>query len=331
MEDITTVPKLELHRHLEGAIRTRTYFEIMRARNVDLPADTPEELLAHMQYREGDERSLPAFLKKLKPARHILTDSETLARACFEAIEDAALDGIKYIEIRFSASHMLLQGMTPKDIISGLEEGLRLGKKTYDIGGCLIAGVTRELGPEMAERIADIAINGMQYGILGMDLFGDERIPPEQYIDLFSRAHAAGLCITIHAGESAGPENIRTAILQLHATRIGHGVHIVEDPKVMHLARDQGILLEMCPSSNVQTGAIAELCAHPLKRVLEAGIPACICTDDPQFSGITLSGEYWIAEKKLGLPQDTLADMTRSAVGWIFDKKELCRLQKLLN
>ena len=206
-------------------------------------------------------------MAKLQPARHILTDPETLTRVCFEAIEDAALDGIKYVEIRFSASHMFLQGMTPEDIVSGLEEGLQLAKKSYDVGGCLIAGITRELGSEMAELVTGIAIKNMHRSILGMDLFGDERIPADHYQDLFERAHEAGICITIHAGESAGPANIRTAILQLHAMRIGHGVHIVQDLEMMRLARDKGVLLEMCPTSNVQTGAIASLSEHPLRQV----------------------------------------------------------------
>ncbi|MPN45988.1 Aminodeoxyfutalosine deaminase [bioreactor metagenome] len=99
-------------------------------------------------------------------------------------------------------------------------------------------------------------------------------------------------------------------------------MHIVEDPEVMRLARNEGILLEMCPTSNVQTGAIAALSRHPLKQVLEAGIPACICTDDPQFSGITLSGEYRIAEKSLGVPRDMLIDMTQNAMRWIFNQNE---------
>ena len=329
-ESFIDVPKIELHCHLEGAIRPATYFEIMRARKKPLQADTLEELLPYILFDERDARNLSDGLKKLKPLRYILTDPETLARICFEVFEDAALDGVKYLEVRFSSSHMLMQGMTPGDIAAGLEEGFRMARKSYDIGGCFIAGITREL-PEMAEHVTNLAINNMHRGILGMDIFGDEKVPPENYKNLIGLGHDAGLQITIHAGESAGPENIHTAITQMHATRIGHGVHIVQDSEVMRLARDQGVLLEMCPTSNVCSGAIARLSDHPLKQVMEFGIPACVCSDDPQFFRTTLSTEYKVAEEVLGVPRGELATMTLKAVDWIFNKDEQSRLRGILD
>ncbi len=254
------------------------------------------------------------------PIRYIISDPETLERVSAEAVEDAALDGSRYVELRFSASHMLLGGMQADDIARGLSRGMAAAKRKTGIGGCLIAGITRELEFEMAEAITEFAINHMQDGILGMDLFGDERVPPKRFQPLFNRAHAAGLGITIHAGEAGGAENIRTAVEDLHASRIGHGVRIVEDTAVMELVKSHGILLEICPTSNVQTGAVASMKTHALPIILKRGIQMALSTDDPQFCGTTLPREYAIAHRELGVPKETLAQMASVAARHVFDK-----------
>lgn len=327
---MNVLPKVELHRHLEGSIRPETYFELARSQNIPLGVSSLKELLPAIQYRPGDERTLPAFLQKLKPMRRILTDRETLCRVTYEAFEDAAKDGALYVELRFSASHMLLQGMAEQDIAAGLSEGLHLAKKKLGIGACLIAGITRELGAEMAEKITSLAIRNIHNGILALDLFGDERIAPELFFMHFSRARDAGLCITVHAGEGGGAHNIRTAVEQLGAARIGHGVRIVEDASVIHLVKDKNVLLEMCPTSNVQTGAIANLWEHPLKRMLELGVHVSISTDDPQFSNTTLAEEYRIARDELGLSDAQLMQITNIAADHIFDIAYIPTLKKAL-
>lgn len=330
MRNVAELPKLELHRHLEGSIRPETYFELAREQHLPLLEPTLEQLLPRIQYRPGDERSLPAFLRKLQPTRNIFTNPEVLARVTFEAFEDAAHSGAIYAEIRFSASHMFLRGMKEEEIAQGLWEGLRTARQRLGMDGCLIAGITRELGGEMAERVTRFALKYSHKGILGMDLFGNEEIPPGQFQPFFDRAKEAGLGITIHAGEGGGPEHIRTAIEQLHATRIGHGVHVVWDPQVMELVRDMGVLLEMCPTSNVQTGAVPRLEDHPLRQVLDYGIQACVSSDDPQFSDTTLEREYEIAHTVLGVPLADLHRSTCQAVQHIFERERIRALEERL-
>lgn len=313
MDDVyQKIPKVELHRHLEGSIRPQTYFELARQKN--LPMRTAS------RYQDGDERSLPAFLRKMLPIRYILTDPETLARVTCEAVEDAARDGTLYVEIRFSASHMLLQGMQPAEIAQGLCQGMAQAKRKTGVGGCLIAGITRELGPEMAEKITALAIGNMADGILGLDLFGDERIPPQDFCPFFQRAREAGLSITVHAGEGGGAENVHTAVEKLHACRIGHGVRSVEDEAVVRLLKERGVLLEVCPTSNVQTGTVPSLAQHPLPLLLRQGVPVSLSTDDPQFCGVDLCGEYRLAHEVLGVPLETLAGMADVAAGYLFDR-----------
>lgn len=323
-------PKIELHRHLEGSIRQTTYFELAKEQGLIPREMTLEELIPAIQYMEGDVRTLPAGLKKMEPIRYIIKNPEILARVVYEAFEDAVLEGCVYTEIRFSSTHMFLQGMTEKEIADGAYEGLCMAKRKLHTGGCLIAGITREKANDFADRITTFAINNQDKGIYGMDLFGDERVAPEESKAYFDRAYDAGMRITIHAGESGGADNIRTAINMLHAERIGHGTHLFEKNSVVDLIREKKILIESCPSSNVQTGAVEVIEEHPLKKYFENDIPCAICTDDPRFMGLNMDSEYSVAEKILGVTEEEIKQSLRITADYIFDRDYIPVLKKEL-
>ncbi len=325
-----TYPKIELHRHLEGSIRQSTYFELAKKQGLIPKEMTLEELRPRIQYMDGDVRSLAAGLKKMEPIRYIIKNPEILARVVYEAFEDAVNEGCIYTEIRFSSTHMFLQGMKEEDIANGAYEGLCLAKSKLHTGGCLIAGITREKANDFADRITSFAINNQDKGIYAMDLFGDERVAPEESKPYFDRAHAAGMSITIHAGEAGGAENIETAVNMLHATRIGHGTHLFERPDVVELVKRNKLLIESCPSSNVQCHAVETIEEHPLKRYFQEGIPCVICADDPRFMKLSMDGEYDVARSILGVTDEEIKKNLRIAADYIFDKDYIPTLKKEL-
>ena len=188
----------------------------------------------------------------------------------------------------------------------------------------LIAGLSRELGVKRCAAEADVIV-GYAGSIDGIDLLGNEvDFPAGWFAPIFQPIARDGrLGITIHAGESSGPESVRAAVLQLGATRIGHGVRAEEDPTVLALLRERGVTLEMCPTSNVQTGATPDLSTHPLARYLRAGIKVTINSDDPRVSQIDLTHEYQVAASEIGLTEAEIAQTLDNAAKAAFTTEQI--------
>lgn len=315
---IERIPKVDLHVHLEGAIRPETIWELARSTGIVLPSESFEEFIPHIQHMPEEMRSLKHFLKKFDTTRLILTNSDTLARITFELLQDCHRSNVRYAEIRFNPSRMFMQGMTEECIRDGLLQGVLQAKQSLGIRSSLICGIARELGTEMAERVTRFALSGVDSYLVGLDLFGDEAFPSDCYNEYFARAKAGGLHITVHAGEAGGAENIKKAIIDLGAERIGHGVRIIEDPSVMELAKKHGIYFEMCPTSNYQTGAVDDLSLHPLPYLYRQGLNVGIHTDDPRISNTTLNEEYRIGYEKLQFSLEELVDMVLTTTEHIF-------------
>ena len=186
-------------------------------------------------------------------------------------------------------------------------EAAREAARKLGITVRLICSVNRHESPELAEQVAWIAAERQSKGIVGLDLAGnDAQFPADPFIGIFKEARQAGLRMTIHAGEWAGAQNVRGAIEQFQAERIGHGVRVMEDDYVVALARDRGSVFEICVTSNYQTGVVPELKQHPFKRMLDAGLNVTLDTDDPSISQITLTSEYELVTQQLGLDVPTL-------------------------
>lgn len=297
----TTLPLTDLHRHLDGNIRAQTILDLGRQFNLSLPADSLEALRPHVQVVETAP-DLVSFLQKLDWGVKVLADLDACRRVAWENIEDAALNGLHYVELRFSPGYMAMTHNLPvAGVVEAVIEGVRQGCRDFGVEARLIGIMSRTFGE--AACLAELdALLAHRDSITALDLAGDELgFPGSLFLNHFNRARDAGWHITVHAGEAAGPESIWQAIRELGAERIGHGVKAVEDPALMDFLAEQGIGIESCLTSNIQTSTVAALDKHPLIKFLDKGVLATINTDDPAVQGIDIIHEYQVAAPKAGL------------------------------
>lgn len=297
----TTLPLTDIHRHLDGNIRPQTILDLGRQYNLALPATTLEALIPHVQVT-SNEPDLVSFLSKLDWGVKALATLEACHRVAYENIEDAARNGLHYVELRFSPGYMAMTHQLPVDgVVEAVIAGVRKGCKDFNVEARLIGIMSRTFGETACLRELD-ALLAHRDGITALDLAGDELgFPGSLFLSHFNRARDAGLHITVHAGEAAGPESIWQAIRELGAERIGHGVKAVEDPALMAFLAEQRIGVESCLTSNIQTSTVSSLAQHPLKTFLEHGMLASINTDDPAVQGIDIQHEYHVAAPAAGL------------------------------
>ena len=319
--NITDLHKIDLHRHLEGAVRPATVADICRSRGIELPTYDPNELgrlLCHHRQTEN----LAAFLLPFRIIKLCFVDREAIARIAYEAAEDAYLDNVRYVELRFSPEFMAFYyEISLTDVMDGIVEGVDLAMKRMPVTAKLIVSISRDLNPDTMRmpwptpvELANLAVEYAGRGVVGMDLAGKENgYAPDLFVEPFRIAREAGLGITVHAGEDDGPGSIRDAIQYLGATRIGHGVRIVQDPEVVALVKDLGVTLETCPTSNVLTRAVESLDAHPLRQLFDAGVRVTVNSDDPTVCGIKLSDEYALVMAEFGFTLDELRTLISTA------------------
>jgi adenosine deaminase len=297
----TTLPLTDLHRHLDGNIRAQTILDLGRQFNLPLPADSLEALRPHVQVVETAP-DLVSFLQKLDWGVKVLADLDACRRVAWENIEDAARNGLHYVELRFSPGYMAMTHNLPvAGVVEAVIEGVRQGCHDFGVEARLIGIMSRTFGE--AACLAELeALLAHRDSITALDLAGDELgFPGSLFLSHFNRARDAGWHITVHAGEAAGPESIWQAIRELGAERIGHGVKAIEDPALMDFLAEHGIGIESCLTSNIQTSTIASLDKHPLITFLDKGVLATINTDDPAVQGIDIIHEYTVAAPQAGL------------------------------
>lgn len=325
---LLTLPKIDLHRHLEGAVRPATIADICRDRGVPLPTYDPAEL-AKIVRLNGRAADLGGFFEPFRTIKMCFTDREAVARIAYEAVEDAHLDNVRYLELRFSPEFMAFRHKVPlRDVMDGVAEGIESAARAFPgTAARMIVSISRDLSEETMHmpwptptELARLALDYADRGVVGLDIAGrEDGYPPELFVEPFRMIREAGLGITAHAGEDSGPESVRGAIESLGAARIGHGVRIVGDPEVVALVKDRGVCLEICPTSNVLTRAVESLEAHPVRRLYEEGVPITINTDDPSVCGITLTGEYELLVERFGFTfgeiEGLVASASRAAFG----------------
>lgn len=311
-------PLVELHRHLDGNVRLDTVLELARQHGISLPTWNREELRPHVQVM-STEPDLLGFLAKFALLRRVFVDYDAVRRIARENLEDAVREGIDAIELRFSPYFMAEEhrldpfGVT-EAICDALEESADLPVKAK-----LIVILSRHYGPEIGELELEAALRYRHRGVVAFDLAGDEaNFPGALFVDHFRRAREAGLHITVHAGEAAGAESVRQAVLELGAERIGHGVAAAGSRETLDLLAERGIAVECCPTSNLQTSTVADYRSHPLRRFLEHGLAASISTDDPSISGIDLEHEYRVAGHEIGLSPAQLRALQENALATAF-------------
>lgn len=323
------IPKVDLHRHLEAAgMEPEVVIRLARKYGVELPSYDPETLRPYLQITETD-KTLLDFLKKFDTIGKMFVNNGIIEEISYESVKLAAQDNVKYLELRFSPMYMAqTHGLDMEEVVQSVVDGVRRGAEEHDLPTNLIMIVERQMGPEKAAEVGQLAERFRDQGVVALDLANDEfHFPPGPYAQVFQDARKAGLKVTVHAGEAAGPENVKSSILELGADRIGHGVRTWQDAMVEQLVRQMGIPLELCPTSNVQTGAVARLEDHPLKRYLDSGIKVTVNTDDPSISGITLSDEFATVTRQFDLSLGEIEQIVNNGVEAAFlpedRKKEL--------
>lgn len=301
------LPKVELHRHLEGSLRLDTMLDIATQHGITIPADVLR-LSTLVQIQEEDKFTFQNFLAKFNTLRLFYRSPEAIHRITREAIEDAAKDNVKYMELRFTPVALSrAEGFPLHDVIDWVLSSAKDAAEKHGMIVKLIASVNRHESTELAEQVAWLAADHVKDGLVGLDLAGNEAdFPSQPFYGIFKEAKQAGLHVTIHAGEWGPAYNVREAIEEVGAERIGHGVRVMEDDSIVALAREHQTAFEVCVTSNYQSGVFESLETHPLMQMLEAGLNVTVNTDDPSISRITLSHEYYAACEDLKMPQNTL-------------------------
>jgi adenosine deaminase len=325
---LLNLPKIDLHRHLEGSLRLSTLAEIAQEHGVDLPSLSLEELRPYVQVVESDPPDFQGFLAKFKLLRRFYSTPNAVRRLTSEAIADAAADNVRYLELRFNPVALgHNQGFSFEHVTDWVIEATNEAQKQYNIQVRLIIQIGRH-EPKYAQELAEIALNRQNRGVVALDLAGDEiNFPVTPFIEVFQWAKSQGLHITAHAAEAGPAHNIVEVIKYLGAERIGHGVQARDNVKIIELLKDRQIPLEMCPTSNLQTGVVPKLALHPLRAFHRLGIPVTINTDDPSISNTTLTDEFLMAYRGIDIPLRDLRQMTLNAAEAAFlpdlEKKRL--------
>lgn len=295
------LPLIDLHRHLEGCIRLRTMLDLANEHGLTLPGKTLESLRPQVVLAEK-QAGLMEFLDRLRWMIHVLADPAACERVAYESIEDAAAEGLDYLELRFSPGFMARpHGLEETAVVEAVVEGVRRGERDFGVMTRLIGILSRTFGPDACYRELE-ALLGHRDKIRALDLAGDEaRWPGALFHDHFRKGRDAGWLVTVHAGEAAGAESVRYAIDELGATRIGHGIRAADDAALLDLMREREIGMEICLTSNIQTNTVTSLANHPLASFLDQGLLASINTDDPVISGIDLRHEFCVAAPAAGI------------------------------
>ena len=318
------LPLIDLHRHLDGAVRLETILDLGRQHNLSLPAWDIDGLRPHVQVTgspdgSGKAPGVMAFIEKFRWMTEVLVDLDACRRVAYENVQDAHREGIDYIELRFSPWFMAeTHELDPAGVVAAVVHGASAGADEFGIKVKLIGIISRTYGPEAGWRELEALLTQRDH-LIALDLAGDEaRFPCELFVKHFQKARDVGWRITVHAGEAAGPESIWQALRLLGAERIGHGVTATQDRALMEHMAAQRIGVETNLTSNVQTCTVPDYALHPAREFLEQGLLVTLNTDDPGISAIDLRHEYEIAAPAACLSPGQIRQAQRNALDVAF-------------
>ncbi|SDC08900.1 adenosine deaminase [Actinokineospora iranica] len=304
MGDLALLPKAHLHVHLESTVRSSTLVEIGAANGIAVPPQVSHGPFRFRGFRE--------FADQNSRVRDVLRGPEDFRRIAVEFCADEAAQGTGYAEVTFTAaSHGERLGDLEMPLAAVLE-GLAEGQRRHGIEVRVLLDHSRRKPVARLRRTVELA--SRFEGVVGVGLAGDEAYPAAPFAEVLAEAREAGLRLVHHAGECGGPESVREVITVGGAERVGHGFRVLEDPEVVAEVRDRGVPLEVCPSSNVALGLVPSLAAHPLPRLLAAGLVVTVNTDVPNVTGRGLAAEYAALRAAFGLDDSVLAGLARSSV-----------------
>ncbi|ACY99712.1 adenosine deaminase [Thermomonospora curvata] len=324
LEAIRRAPKVLLHDHLDGGLRPETIVELARAGGYrELPTHDPEELRVWFA-EAADSGSLERYLETFRHTVGVMQSAEALRRVAYECAEDLAADGVVYAEVRYAPEQHTQGGLSLDEVVEAVLAGFAEGEREHGIRiGTLVTAMRHQA---RSMEIAELAVRHRDAGVVGFDIAGAEAgYPPTRHLDAFEYLQRENAHFTIHAGEAFGLPSIWQAIQWCGADRLGHGVRIVDDitdrdtphPKLGRLAayvRDKRIPLEMCPTSNVQTGAAKSIAEHPIGLLRRLYFRVTVNTDNRLMSGTSLSEEFAKLVDAFGYDWDDLQWFTVNAM-----------------
>ncbi len=323
---VPDVPKAELHVHLEGTARPELIARLAARNGLGLPPGLLRD--------EGTFawRDFLDFLGQYDLAASVIRTPEDYRDVVYEYLRDCAAEGCVYVELISSPDHARAVGLTEAEHREGIFQGID-DARAHGIEGRVLVSVVRNFGVEAAERTAREAAAMPHPYVVGFNMAGDEAgFPPPPFAHVFRIAHDAGLGCTVHAGEWAGPESIRAGLALPGVTRVSHGVRAVEDPALVAELAERGIVLEVCPTSNVALGVFPTYADHPFPVLREAGVRLTLASDDPPYFDATIGGEYAVAAEHFGLDREALSGITSTAIEASFADADLKgRLHELVS
>ena len=305
---------IELHLHLDGSLRPETVWELAKEQNIKLPANTVDEVRDQMQVPE-DCRTLEEYLTRFDLPLLVLQTREALERAAFELTEDLAKEGVTYAEIRFAPQLSIKGGMTQEQAVEAAIEGVKRGMEQYPSirVGLILCCMRGEDNEEWNLQTVETAKKYLGDVVCAVDIAGAESLyPTERFAPVFEKVREYGLPSTIHAGEAAGPESMKTA-LAFGAKRIGHGVAAVEDPELVRRLIEEQITLEVCVTSNYQTKVVPSIEAHPIRRLFNAGVRVTVNSDNRTVSNTNVRKELDILRNIFGFKEQEIEKMEEYA------------------
>jgi adenosine deaminase len=301
LELFQSLPKADLHVHLDGSLRLATIIDLAREENVELPSHDPAELRRIMHLGENCG-SLAEYLKAFDVTLKVMQTESSLFRIAYELGEDAAGENVRYMEVRYAPMLHTKRGLKLTRVIEAVLAGLKDARDKFGIESNVIVCGIRNVSPASSLEMAEIAVAYKGRGVVGFDLAGAEYDhPAKHHRAAFQLVRDNNINVTIHAGEAYGPESIAQAIHVCGAHRIGHGCRLREDGDLLHYVNDHRTPLECCPSSNVQTGAVRDLSSHPLKLYFNLGLRVTINTDNRLVTDTTVSKELWLCHTQMGM------------------------------
>jgi adenosine deaminase len=305
---VTSVPKAELHVHLEGTATPDLVRRISARNGLEVPEGvfaTPDRFAW---------RDFLDFLNTYNLVCSVIRTGEDYRDITYEYLASCAADGAIYVELTASIDHSRIAGLGDAEHWEGIAAGIDDARADHGIEARILSVAVRNYGVQRAIEIAELTAARPHPYVVGFSLAGDEAgYPPEPFLDAYRIVADAGLGCTVHAGEWAGPDSVRGA-LELPVTRIAHGVRAIEDPALVDELARRRITLEVCPTSNVVLGVFASFEEHPFPALREAGIALTLGSDDPPYFGASVGGEYAIAREHFGLGDDDLVGITRAAI-----------------
>jgi adenosine deaminase len=306
------LPKVELHCHVEGAIRPSTVVELAAKNGVALPTDDPTDL-----YRYD---SLDSFLDIFWLVQSLLADADDWERAAYESLIDAVPHGLRYREMFFTPARHLAAGQELRDIVAGLTRGVMRAEAETGVRAALICDIDRAFGPaaalELVEMAVDLRRDALAERVIGIGMDSTEKgVDLRTFADAYRLAGRAGFHRTAHAGEDAGPQNIAVALGALRAERIDHGLAILKDPELAQRVAGWRVPLTVCPNSNVViANRYPTLAEHPFRRMRQAGLLATLNTDDPAMTDLDLGREYRSVAEAQGMSWDEMVAVSLDGV-----------------